>query len=53
MPRQKCLLTGFECHSAKKDSGIAFETDRDGDFELFVMNAERSGGYEVNPESDW
>jgi Tol biopolymer transport system component len=47
------LLAG--CGGGSEDSKIAFESDRDGDSEIFVMNADGTGVTQLtdNDDGDW
>ena len=45
------LLAG--CGGGSEDGKIAFESDRDGDFEVFVMNADGTGVTQLTNNDDW
>ena len=45
------LLAG--CGGGSEDSKIAFASDRDGDLEVFVMNADGTGVTQLTDHDDW
>ncbi len=45
------LLAG--CGGGSEDSKIAFHSDRDGDDEIFVMNADGTGVTQLTDNDDW